>query len=134
MAKKKRSRNAEPNERLDRYLSAFAAALRVHALEHGQDRSSRELAENVLDAARDGELVDIFIYTCMLADRLDINLAQTARDRVSEIWQDSGINPDPRSIPTDTDREEDSLPASSSNSARAASRRSDAATFHTRKK
>lgn len=135
MAKKKRSRNAEPNERLDRYLSAFAAALRAHALEHGQDRSSRELAENVLDAARDGELVDIFIYTCMLADRLDINLAQTARDRVSEIWQDSGIELDPRSTdPTGADRGKILIPASSSNSARAASRRSDAATFHTRKK
>ena len=114
------AKKAEPNERLDRYLSAFALALRARALECGRDPSPLDLIGWIASASRDlvnpDELADVFIYTCMLADRLDINLAQAARDRVSEIWQDSGTQHDPLA-----DQYQDSIPASPRNPARAAS-------------
>lgn len=169
MAKKKGSRNPDPNQRLDRYLSAFALALRSFAdlRDWDQYHTPRNLAIAVFSEAGElanefrwtespharrvaDELADVFIFTCMLADRMNINLAQAARDKVArnadkyppgrslhdteeldDIWQDSDASSEP--LIADQDKE-DSIPASSHNDVRAASRRSGAATSRTRKK
>lgn len=167
MAKKKGKReshadhtdHADPNKRLDRYLSAFALALRSFADSRDWDQyhTPRNLAIAIFSEAGElanefrwtetpharrvaDELADVFIFTCMLADRMDINLAQVARDKVAknaekypldspDIWQNSDTSPEP--LIAD---HEDSIAASSHNAVRAASRRSGAATSHTRKK
>jgi len=93
---------SEPNEQLDRYLSALSLALRVFSGERGWDQyhTSRNLAIAVFSEAgelahefrwtetppRDrvaDELADVFIFTCMLADRMGINLAQSTRDKIA---------------------------------------------------
>ena len=92
----------EPNKRLDRYLAAFALALRAFADSRDWDRhhTPRNLAIAVFSEAGElasefrwteepdksrveDELADVFIFTCILADRMDINLAQAARDKVA---------------------------------------------------
>ncbi len=182
MAKKKKHAQAghangvDPNLRLDRYLSAFALALRSFADSRDWDKyhTPRNLAIAVFSEAGElanefrwtetphvarvaDELADVFIFTCMLADRMDINLAQVARDKVAknagkyppvtdsalpkpeqlDFWQNSDASPEP--LIADQDKE-DSIPATPPNSvcvphvAGVASRRSGAATSRTRKK
>ena len=93
---------ADPNTDLDRYLNAFGLGLRAFAEERDWDQyhTPRNLAIAVFSEAGElasefrwtetpnksrvaDELADVFIFTCILAGRMGIDLAVASRDKVA---------------------------------------------------